>query len=262
MIHQPTNSRRNFNYNAFIYSDTVWESHFHGNYELIYTLKGKVELTLNGYSDELSRGELILLSPYAVHSFTVPPKSEAWVGVFSDEFISQFAAKYMGVQFSKFSCKKEIDDIIRNGLLFPGEPDRYLCMAYLYMVCSECIRGAEKVNSVRDTKFMTSVIEYISENVEYDLTLKDVAERCNYEYHYCSAVFHQCFSMNFKEFINIFRVEKACKLLMNNDERVTDISRRCGFSSIRNFNRVFKKLLGCTPNEYRSNKMKAASPSL
>ena len=83
MIHQPTNSRRNFNYNAFIYSDTVWESHFHGNYELIYTLKG--------YSDELSRGELILLSPYAVHSFTVPPKSEAWVGVFSDEFISQFA---------------------------------------------------------------------------------------------------------------------------------------------------------------------------
>ena len=256
MIHQPTNSRKNFNYNAFIYSDRVWESHFHGNYELIYAMEGSTELTLNGCSEVLREGELILLSPYAVHSFTVPPTAKAWVGVFSDEFISQFAVKYMGVQFSKFTCKKEIETILRDGLFFAGVPDRYLCISYLYMVCSECIRGAKRINSVKDTKFMTNVISFISENIEYDLTLRDVAEKCNYEYHYCSAVFHQCFSMNFKEFINLFRVERACKLLGSGDMRITDIYRKCGFSSIRNFNRVFKKNVGCTPNEYRLGKGK------
>ena len=80
MIHQPTNSRKNFNYNAFIYSDRVWESHFHGNSELIYAMEGSTDLTLNGCSEVLREGELILLSPYAVHSFTVPPVKFATVG--------------------------------------------------------------------------------------------------------------------------------------------------------------------------------------
>ena len=78
MFHQPKNSRKNFNYNAYIYSDTVWESHFHSNYELIYVLDGKITITFNTNEETLCEGELILLSPYAVHALEPRGTLKAW----------------------------------------------------------------------------------------------------------------------------------------------------------------------------------------
>jgi hypothetical protein len=87
--HQTSNSCGNYNYNAFLYSDISYSAHFHKNYELIYVLKGTVELSVNGKPDVLKPGEMILISPYAVHSFAVDGKSKIWVGVFS-EILMQF----------------------------------------------------------------------------------------------------------------------------------------------------------------------------
>ncbi|MBO5060012.1 MAG: helix-turn-helix transcriptional regulator [Clostridia bacterium] len=103
---------------------------------------------------------------------------------------------------------------------------------------------------------MYRVIEYISENLSEDIKLKEMAHTLNYEYHYFSTLFHKCFCINFKSFINIFRFDAACKLLGDGAETITDVCNKCGFGSIRNFNRVFKQLGGITPGEYRKNVMK------
>ena len=46
IFHQPLNSKMNFNYNAYIYRDTNWETHFHGNFELIYVFEGAANITV------------------------------------------------------------------------------------------------------------------------------------------------------------------------------------------------------------------------
>lgn len=253
IFHQPWNSRKNFNYNANIYADgTVWSSHFHSNYELVYLLAGQMLLTVNGAAHTLCAGELLLISPYAVHSFTVRGETRAWVGVFSDDFVAAFAGKHHGVQFSKFRCDAATETLLREHLFIAAKPARYLLMAYLYMVCHACVEGAVPLQSKSDPQFMQNVINYISAHFGEDISLKDLAARYNYEYHYFSAVFHDCFSMNFKSFLNIFRIERACELLREDACEITDVSRQCGFASIRNFNRVFKELIGLTPSAYRS----------
>ncbi len=57
--------------------------------------------------------------------------------------------------------------------------------------------------------------------------------------------------MNFKSLLNVFRFDKACRLLANKSIDIGDISEKCGFGSLRNFNRVFKDLSGTSPSEYR-----------
>lgn len=57
--------------------------------------------------------------------------------------------------------------------------------------------------------------------------------------------------MDFASFVNKYRVQYASELLKNSDDDITQIGMKCGFTTIRNFNLVFKKEKGQTPKEYR-----------
>ena len=59
--------------------------------------------------------------------------------------------------------------------------------------------------------------------------------------------------MGFKAFLNHFRLEQACKMLVTSNDSVIEICNICGFGSVRSFNRVFKNKIGKTPAEYRRN---------
>lgn len=251
IVHQVTNSWGNYNYNAFIYKETYWESHFHKNYELIYAYKGETEVILNGVSHILLQGELILISPFSIHSLKGKPNSKVWVSVFSDDYISAFAEKNKHKSYIKFRCDGNIEKILKENLFQSNQPEKYLLISFLYMVCSQCDKNTEYDITTQNNKFIYQVIEYISENIDTNITLKELAQELNYEYHYFSALFNENFYMNFKSFINIFRIETAIKLLSDEAYTITEICEKCGFGSIRNFNRVFKQLSGDTPNNYR-----------
>ena len=255
IVHQFGNSKKNFHYNSYVYScGTVWNAHFHDSYELIYVMEGENEISLNGNPVTLSEHELLLISPNAVHSFEVRSGTRMWVGVFSSDHISAFAKKYSSVQFSKFSCERDTEKMLCEKLFLKEKPDRYLRIAYLYTVCDACEKNAEYLNAHNEQKFMNSVISYISNNIDDDITMQGLAAQLGYEYHYLSSLFNQCFSMNFKRFLNTYKVEKACTLLEDREKNVMSVYKECGFSSMRNFNRVFKDISGYTPSEYKKMK--------
>ncbi len=119
------------------------------------------------------------------------------------------------------------------------------------MVCSECLKNATADTTKAEVDFKRRVIDFISENISDEITLLKAAQTLGYEYHYFSALFHSCFRMNFKEFVNIFRYAYATEMLSDKTKNISYIAVECGFQSIRSFNRVFKKLSGKTPGEYR-----------
>ena len=213
--------------------------------------EGKVDISVNGVADVLEQGELILLPPYTVHSLHIT-EGIAWVGVFSEDFISSYAANYKYVRYSKFKCRTDIEEILKKHLFFEGKPEHFMHISCLYMVCNECIKNGTPHTAVQNYHFVYKVVNFISENLNNDVTLDDIATAMNYECHYFSSLFNRYFSMNFKSFINLLRFERACVLLSQKESNITAVAEACGFGSIRNFNRVFKKLSGSTPKEYKS----------
>lgn len=252
ILHQVSNSYGNYNYNAYIYHNTSWPSHFHGNFELIYVFNGKTTISVNGEINELNKGELLILPPYTVHSINIFD-SKTWIGVFSEDFIISFIKKHKYFQYSKFKCAPNIEEILKKHLFVQSKPDHFLLISYLYMVCNECVNNATLINVDINKNFIYKVINYIADNIDQDITLKNISDSMNYEYHYFSSLFNFYFSMNFKTFLNQLRFEKACALLCSNEKNITAIAQACGFGSIRNFNRVFKKISGVTPKEYKIN---------
>ena len=66
---------------------------------------------------------------------------------------------------------------------------------------------------------------------------------------YFSRYFHKMSGMTFSRYLNTIRVEKAMEMLKEDRYTVTEISYRCGFETIRHFNRVFKEITGMTPRQ-------------
>lgn len=251
ITHQITNSYGNYNCNAYIYTGISIDAHFHGNYELIYAMEGDTDVRINGAEETLKAGEMILISPYTIHALNIGDSVKAWVGVFSEDFISAFAAENRHARYSKFRCDGNTERMLKERLFVEEQQRRYVHMAYLYLVCDQCAKNAAVSKAGQDAVFVRRVVEYIAENLSDSISMKELSKALNYEYHYFSSLFHQYLGMNFKGFLNLFRFESACKLLADKKTGITEVSSSCGFGSIRNFNRVFKSICGYTPREYK-----------
>ncbi len=84
------------------------------------------------------------------------------------------------------------------------------------------------------------------------LKIKNFAKRLHLPEKELSILINDVLGKNFTSFVNEFRVKEACKLLKNNDLKISDISSEVGFYSRSAFNTAFKEVTGLTPTEYRS----------
>ncbi len=56
----------------------------------------------------------------------------------------------------------------------------------------------------------------------------------------------------FSEFVNRLRLQAACRELLETDRSVLEIALSCGFTQVSFFNRLFRRLMKCSPTQYRS----------
>ena len=201
IFHQPHNSRKNFTYNAIVYHGSGYASHFQGNYELIYAMTATVDMTVNGVECRLTPGEMLLISPYVVHSFSVESGKDAWVGVFSDDFIPAFAGKSRSTQYESFRAAPDVEAFLRERLFYEGRPSHYLLIGALYLVMHECCKSARPMQTESKQEFMNRVVSFIAENYTGDLSLASLAAALGYHPAYLGRAFRTLYGMGVKEYL-------------------------------------------------------------
>jgi AraC-like DNA-binding protein/ligand-binding sensor protein len=99
---------------------------------------------------------------------------------------------------------------------------------------------------------ITRAKEYIHEHQTENLRLGHVAKAVNTSTFYFCKMFKKVTGINFTDYLSRVRIEKSKNLLLNPNLRVSEIAFEVGFQSLTHFNRVFKKILGHSPTEYRA----------
>jgi AraC-like DNA-binding protein/ligand-binding sensor protein len=94
---------------------------------------------------------------------------------------------------------------------------------------------------------------FIEERNDEQITLRDVARTVNASTFYFCKMFKKATGLTFTEYLSLVRISKAKNLLLNPNLRISEIAYQVGFESLTHFNRVFKKLNGVSPTEYRRN---------
>lgn len=102
-----------------------------------------------------------------------------------------------------------------------------------------------------DNPNMKKLLDYIKEHYAEPLTLKDVAKHFHFNPSYLSSYFSTHNQEGFIEYLNKIRVEEAAKLLINGTQNISEISGLVGYSDHSYFCKVFKKIKGVSPSQYK-----------
>lgn len=233
-------------FRAFPLTDPEFPMHFHRSYELIHVLTGRLSITADDRSFDLTGGDLAFLFPDQLHSMKEKEPSRITIIQFSPELIGHFSTRFRG--------QVPVDPILK-GLLLPADSlqleNVYEKKAFLYQLCAQLTRHTvfEPKESQNTPLFL--LLSYISLNYQKDCTLSLAARELGYDYAYLSRLFKRKTGVSFTEYLNMFRISQAAYLLRSTQESISAVAFMSGYDTIRSFNRNFRALTGTTPLEYR-----------
>ncbi len=135
---------------------------------------------------------------------------------------------------------------IQNELLLRSS----LMKLFFLLLDSGSIRSKSELLSQNDS-VLVPVTDYIKANYAEALTVETLADIVHLSKSYFMGLFRKIYGMSAIAYVHHVRIEAVCELLKHTDESITEIAIRCGYPSVANFNRHFKKEVGMTPGEYR-----------
>jgi two-component system response regulator YesN len=109
----------------------------------------------------------------------------------------------------------------------------------------------EKLEVIRMNAVLEEILQFIHKHYIEDISMQDAAEAMNYSNAYFCKLFKQGFDKSFITYLTEYRVEKAKQLLIDVTINVKEISDKVGYKDANYFAKVFKRVVGVTPSEYR-----------
>ncbi|MBE6667461.1 MAG: AraC family transcriptional regulator [Ruminococcaceae bacterium] len=241
------------------------ESHFHKNYEILLVVEGKGHCKIGELEYELEKGNLVFISPFQIHSFRSCEGGRIMCIDVHEHIILTCTQIIDGKRLKKPVQKidKEIfDSIVRGFLSTLGEKEivfkrispvslRLKIKGLCYLLSSELIEIGDWEMLTSTDSVILDIIQYISENFKKDISLKDIACEKGYNYQYLSRTFNGFMGINFKKFLNFYRIEYAYAMIQDTNDSFADIAFESGFQSIRSFDYVCKSVYNLSPSEIR-----------
>lgn len=193
----------------------------------------------------------------AVH-FTKESFGEAFLNQYELSSVRElFREAERGIAFSVGDAKKAEELLV--GMVNQKGIDKMIhFFTLLKMLCEAekrrilCSENYKIDFDERGNKRMTDVYTFIRENFGRPITLKEISKIANMSPSTFSHYFKKNSGAGFVEYLNQVRTNKACYLLRETEYQVQDIAIDCGFASISNFNKQFRKSVGISPRDYRA----------
>ncbi len=224
-------------------------AHFHRSFELVCVRSGEISIRIDDKTYKACAGDTVLIFPNQIHSFETESSSAIHLVIFSPEMVGRFASDY--------SDRVPRDNLMKNNEIAEAElmtKNRYLQKAVLYKALGGLTERTSftRANIGGDFKLIHRMLSFVEENYAQNCTLKEVSAVLKYDYAYLSKQFIKSMNMSYTEYLNRFRISKACQMINRDDIPLSEVYASCGFENSRSFNRNFKRYTEITPSEFRN----------
>ncbi len=249
--------------------------HTHDFIEIVYVLAGEMEHEIDGCRYRTAHGDMLFMNYGCRHAFTSEGDYTYVNILFSPEVMADAVITaqnaFSVLSLSAFNEMRAAQDFgcVR---FFGAERDEIealiLSMLGEYekkQTSWETVLGNLLTNLIikmlRKTELglaggemdgvWQSLSDYIDQNIDANLTLSALAEKCFYNPSYFSRVFKEKFGVSLTEYVTRKRLSYAVKLLSGSELSMEEICERTGFADKSSLYHAFSRYLGTTPGEYR-----------
>lgn len=254
-------------YNNYCKNGLSLYTHYHREFEIIYICSGEGIAYVDTQSYRISDGDILFINSGQLHGIVSTSRKEGsfLAFVFTPEFLGK----------SDVVADKFIIPVLNNTLQIPtlirNHPELTACLSqltketnsaffelttkhFLYkiweLLVSQGVPCFAKANDTR-LKEIKTAIDYIKSNYSQKITLNQLAESANMSKVYFCRKFTEIVGVSPIHFLMQTRIENSCHMLKNTNIGIGKIAMECGFSSFSYYSEVFKKIMGCTPQNYR-----------
>lgn len=147
-------------------------------------------------------------------------------------------------------CREALRLQITDYILKPVNYEEFgACLDKLKISLFERHRSEE--SDKQEERAINGITRYLQEHLAEEVSLSVLAEEFHLSAQYISQLFKNEIGVNFLSYLTSIRMEKAKKLLLSTALSITEISDMSGYADYRVFTKVFKKMEGTTPSQYR-----------
>lgn len=252
--------------------------HSHEFYEFVYIKKGSVLHILDGKEYMVKQGDYFIIDIGSRHRYIENKDSE--VILYNCLFMPKFIDKTLT------HCKK-FSNLIENYLikfnqsilkfnptthLFHDDDASILALieklkmeferkTYGFTELMRCtlieilITTMRKIiNEEKNVTYNTTtdyIINFIHQNYTKKISLSGISLQLNYSLPYLSSRFKKDTGFTFLEYLQKYRIEQSCRLLLNTNKKITEIASLVGYDDFKFFGKLFKKYMHTSPSDFR-----------
>lgn len=253
--------------------------HWHPEIEITYVQKGTMCYKVNHMVYHLKEGDIVFNNSGALHSGTMENQEDcAYIPVTFDPrliygfFQSTINSKYVDpviqdsmlpaicIDQSESWHKPFREYLLRIIALDEKKPDFYelditICLQSMWRLLLEHITyepQASRENSLEYDR-IKKILSYIEENYQNKITLNDIAGHIHLCESECTRLFKRHMNTTLFAFLQEYRIERSLEFLQD-DQPVSAVADKAGFSDPNYYSKVFAKIKGCSPREYRKHR--------
>lgn len=233
-------------------------SHWHFDHELVACQTGRAVISLDQNQYVITKGQCVFIRGQSIHSILSDENTVLYVALFSEKLLHRITANYCleSPLFNDvFNIAETLEKIRMTDFergLFYDESCNNLMQKLIIEIFSRLEIKKEAVFSSKVTKQYKNLLYDIDKEIE-NYTFEKAVDYMHMSEAYFSRFFKKISGMNFSQYLNYIRVNKAIDLIRENEMSMTEISSACGFNTIRSFNRVFRQITGYSPKQLPQN---------
>ncbi|RED64814.1 response regulator [Cohnella lupini] len=176
---------------------------------------------------------------------TLEPTSFSYAQAFGMSFLSELIRNLKGQEDSD----GEMNILMWRRMLDCGNPGQILELLVDYV--NRYMLIEKKAHMNQQHNLIRKIAVFIEDRLQENWTVKQLAEQFNLNASYLSVLFKREMGKTISEFVQEIRIRRARKLLQDPNIKVYEVAEQVGIQTSAYFTYLFKKLVGCTPQEYR-----------
>ncbi|TDU70924.1 AraC-like DNA-binding protein [Prosthecobacter fusiformis] len=251
---------------------TRW--HFHPEFQITLAIRSRGHRVVGDNIAPISDGDLVLVGSNLPHVW----HQEEGAGIV-DAIIIRFEENFLGKDMMALPELESVRRLLRRasrGLEIKGAVRKEVSLRLRHLAESDGLTRVvdllavlDVMSRAKDLKPLASaayeptlhatdqgrmerVCDYIHQHLTEDIDRAQLAKLAHLSEGAFSRFFRSRTGKTVPEYINEVRIGRACRMIAEDQNNITDIALDCGYRNLANFNRRFREVVGSTPREYRT----------